>query len=315
MARKQRIHFPGAVYHVMQRGNGAGTIFFSDQDRCRFFLLLQEATARFHCRVHAFCMMENHFHLAIQVGTVPLSKIMQNVSFRYTSWVNKNQGRIGHLFQGRYKAILVEKKSYLLELVRYIHLNPVRAGLAANPEDYLWCGHRTYVGDEAIPWLTTDWILGQLGDDLDVARARYVRFVLDGVGQELEEGFRYGSSIDSRAYGTDSFVEQALEQGTESENRPPEFVGIVEAVCRSYDSSATRLKLKGQGRIESQARALIGFVATSTKSATLTEVAKYFERDVATLSTGIKRLKTRIYASENETDIWRKVLEQFKLQL
>ena len=193
MARKTRIHYPGAVYHVMQRGNGGQTIFFSEEDRCRFLLLFQEATERFHCKVHAFCLLDNHLHLAIQVADVPLSKIMQNLSFRYTSWVNKKQRRAGHLFQGRYKAVLVEKDSYLLELVRYIHLNPVRAGIVGGPADYPWSGHRAYMGEEKIPWLTTEWVLEQFGEDLGTARRCYGQFVLEGVGKDLGDGFLWQS--------------------------------------------------------------------------------------------------------------------------
>ena len=158
MARKSRVHYPGAVYHVMLRGNRGQPIFFSDEDRCRCYLLLQEGTVRFEYRVHGFCLMDNHLHLAIQVGDIPLSKIMQNLSFRYTRWVNKHQQRLGHLFQGRYHAILVDQDSYLLELVRYIHLNPVRAKWVDRPEDYPWSSHQAYLNAEAIPWLTTDWV-------------------------------------------------------------------------------------------------------------------------------------------------------------
>ena len=107
MARKARLHIPGGVYHVMVRGNGGQAIFFDDEDRCRFYLLLQEGTVRFGYRVHGFCLMDNHVHLALQVGKIPLAKSMQNVSFRFTRWINRRLGRVGHLFQGRYKAILV----------------------------------------------------------------------------------------------------------------------------------------------------------------------------------------------------------------
>jgi REP element-mobilizing transposase RayT len=105
--------------------------------------------------------MTNHIHLAVQVDDISLSKIIQNLSFRYTRWINKCRKRIGHLFQGRYKAILVDADSYLLELVRYIHLNSCRAGIVNDPKDYPWSGHRTYLGEEQLPWLTTDWILSQ----------------------------------------------------------------------------------------------------------------------------------------------------------
>ena len=165
MARKPRLLYPGALYHAILRGNNGQTIFFDHKDRTRFCLLLQEGIERFGHRIHAFCLMTNHVHLAIQMGGIPLSRIMQNLSFRYTRWANWRQKRSGHLFQGRYKAVLVDADSYLEELTRYIHLNPVRAGIVKEPEDYPWSGHRAYLGLEMIPWLTTDWVLSQFSGE------------------------------------------------------------------------------------------------------------------------------------------------------
>jgi REP element-mobilizing transposase RayT len=142
----------------MLRGNGGQEIFFSQEDRFRFYLLVQEGIERYGHKVHAFCLMTTHVHLAIQVGEFGLPRIIQNLAFRYTRWGNWRQSRTGHLFQGRYKAVLVEADTYLLELTRYIHLNPVRSGIVRIPEDYPWSGHRTYLGLETIPWLTTEWV-------------------------------------------------------------------------------------------------------------------------------------------------------------
>jgi len=151
MARKPRIHIPGGVYHVMLRGNGGQDIVFCDEDRYHLYLLVQEGVGRFGYRVHGFCWMTNHLHLAVQVGEIALSRCMQNLAFRYTRWINRRERRMGHLFQGRYQAVLVERDSYLLELVRYIHLNPVRTGMVKAPRDYPWSGHRAYLGEEVIP--------------------------------------------------------------------------------------------------------------------------------------------------------------------
>ena len=211
MARKNRIHVPGGVYHVMMRGNGGQDIFYSDQDRYRIYLLLQEGISRFDYRVHAFCLMKNHVHLAIQVADIPLSKIIQNLSFRYTRWVNKILGCTGHLFQGRYKAVLVDQDSYLLQLVRYIHLNPLRVGLIKDPAEYLFSSHRCYCGLEVLPWLTTDWILGQFGNNLKQARQQYIEFVLDGIALGYQKEFHQGES-DARVLGDDDFFEKVLHQ-------------------------------------------------------------------------------------------------------
>ena len=129
MARRPRFHFPGATYHVMLRGNNGKAIFTSDEERCRFCFLIQEGVERFGHQIYAFCFMTNHIHLALKVNDVPLSKIIQNLSFRYTRFFNWRHNVIGHLFQGRFKSVLVDGSRYLKHLIRYIHLNPVRANM------------------------------------------------------------------------------------------------------------------------------------------------------------------------------------------
>lgn len=292
MARKPRIHYPGALYHVMLWGNAGERIFFEDGDRRQFLMLAEEGVRRFGHRVHAFCLMPNHVHFALQVGEVPLSKIMQNLSFRYTGWINKRRGRRGHLFHGRYKAILVDQDAYLLELTRYIHLNPVRAGLIKDPAAYLWSGHRTYLGKGSLPWLTTEWVLGQFAKQMRMARTRYVQFVADGVGGGRREEFHRGTS-EGRMLGDDDFVSRALAQAGARFGPPPLLRVILAAVCREVNLPEPDLRAQGRGSQAAEARWLVGLLAMDFKSATLTEVARYFGRDVATLSNGVRRLRER----------------------
>ena len=314
MARKPRIHFPGALYHVMLRGNGGQNIFLSDSDRNRLFLLLQEGVYRFGNRIHTFCLMDNHIHLAIQVADVPLSKIIQNISFRYTRWINDNLRKTGHLFQGRYKALLIDQDSYLLELIRYIHLNPVRAGLVKQPEDYQWSGHNCYLCNEILSWLTTDWVPGQFGEDTATARHAFAKFVHEGIGLKYDNKFHQGSEKDSRVLGDDLFLDQILNK-KDTPTRKPDFAEIEKTVCREFSFSSNELRGKGMLHKPAQARALIGLIATQLEISTLTEVAKYFQRDVSTLSTGIKRLTTTIKTSNNKTSPWAKVLHTFNVKL
>ncbi|MDJ0862092.1 MAG: transposase [Gammaproteobacteria bacterium] len=173
------------------------------------YRLLADGTTRFGYRVHAYCLMTNHLHLAVEVGPILLSRGMQNLAFRYTRRINRREKRIDHLFQGRYKALLVDRDAYLLELVRYIHLNPVRAGLMAEPSDYPWSGHRAYLGKEQMPWLSTDWVLSQFDDRLGVARRRYRAFVRRGVEEGYREEFHTGSE-DPRVLGDDGFLASVL---------------------------------------------------------------------------------------------------------
>lgn len=292
MARKPRIHLPGGLYHVILRGNDGQSVFLADEDRCRFFLLLQEGTVRFGYRVHAFCLMTNHIHLALQVSDIPLSRAMQNLSLRYTRWVNWRRKRSGHLFQGRYKAVLVDADSYLLELVRYIHLNPVRAGMVTDPEAYPWSGHRAYLGKESLPWLTTDWVLGQFGKSLDTARTAYQAFVQDGLGEERRLEFHQGGE-DSRLLGNDGFTEMCL---AGSEYRPPHLrvEDISAVVCQAYGIDEAELRAPSQRRIASEARAMIGWLGRELECVTLSEVARHVHRDIGSISSAIGRLSERL---------------------
>jgi putative transposase len=210
MARKPRGHYPTALYHIILRRKGGQKIFFSQEDRFRFYLLLQEGIERYGHRIHAFCLMTNHIHLAIQVGDMTLARIIQNISFRYTRWVNWRQSRTGHLFQGRYKAVLVDADFYLLGLTRYIHLNPVRSGIVRKPENYPWSGHRAYLGLETIPWLTTDWVLSMFSSNVKRARRAYGKCVEEGKGGEHQGEFGGGSEIDSRFLGMKFLLKQFL---------------------------------------------------------------------------------------------------------
>ncbi len=310
MARKPRIHYPGALYHVMLRGNDGADIFFEDADRRHFLGLIEEGVVRYRHRIHAFCLMANHVHFALQVGEVALSKIMQNLSFRYTGWINKRQNRIGHLFQGRYKAILVEQDSYLLELTRYIHLNPVRVGLVKRPAAYRWSGHRYYIGKEKLPWLTMDWVLSQFSNEVRRARARYSEFVAEGIGEGRREEFHKGDH-EGQLLGDDNFVSRVLERAEIKIGRPPSLGTIVEEICRAVGVSEGKLRVPGKGSQAAQARWMVGLLAMDYKSASLTEVARYFRRDVTTISNGVRQLRERT----NKDKQFRRQLTQLEKRL
>lgn len=293
MARKPRVYYPGALYHVTLRGNAGQAIFFDNRDRTRFYLLLQEGIERFRHRIHAFCLMSNHVHLAIQVGDIPLSRIMQNVGFRYTRWINWRQNRSGHLFQGRYKAVLVDADAYLLELTRYIHLNPVRAGIVKEPEDYAWSGHRAYLGNEVIPWLTTDWVLSQFSKRVGSARRAYGRFIGEGKKGGTRKEYRLGSGTDSRILGDDEFIDRVLEK---EEKRTRGRVGldrILREVCKTFSLGEKDLLVSGRGRRVSRARGMAAWLVVERGISTLGELSRRTGRDVTTLSSAAKRLQIR----------------------
>ncbi len=291
MARKARIHILGGLYHVMLRGNGGQDIFFSRDDRYRMFFLIQEGVERFGHRVHAFCLMGNHIHLAIQVSDIPLSKIMQNLSFRYTRWINSSQKRMGHLFQGRYKALLVDKDSYLLELVRYIHLNPVRAGLVGTPSDYEWSGHRAYLGKEHIPWLTCDSVLAQFGDTVKSGREQYANFVMGTIDEKHRSEFHRGGD-DSRILGEDHFLQQVISK-TDKVTIKILLDELLAVVAMEFEIDITDLCSVSRKRALTEARGVAAWLVAETGQHTLAELARRMHRDPSALSLQAKKVRER----------------------
>jgi REP-associated tyrosine transposase len=159
MARRLRVEYPGALYHVVARGNEQRAVFRDDADRERYLARLAHYQARFGFRVYAYCLMTNHVQLAIETREVPLSRIMLGSQGSYTQSLNRRHRRVGHLSQGRYKALLVQKDRYLLALVRYIHENPLHARMVARASDYLWFSDRSYRKGQGPPWLDVDFVL------------------------------------------------------------------------------------------------------------------------------------------------------------
>jgi len=255
---------------VMLRGNGGQDIFFSTEDRYRMFFLIQEGVERFGHRVHAFCLMGNHIHLAIQVSDIPLSRIMQNLSFRYTRWINSRHKRMGHLFQGRYKALLVDKDRYLLELVRYIHLNPVRAGLVGTPADYEWSGHRAYLGQEHIPWLTCDTVLAQFGNTVKACREQYASFVMGAIDEKHRPEFHRGGD-DSRVLGEDRFLQQVMAQ-TDEVAVKISLDGLLASVAGAFGIDIADLCSVSRKRSFTEARGVATWLVAETGQHTLTAV-------------------------------------------
>jgi REP element-mobilizing transposase RayT len=291
MPRKPRLHLPGGLYHVILRGNDRQDIFFEDEDRLAFYRLLEEGVRRFGYRVHAFCLMGNHVHLALQMGSQPLSKGLQNLSLRYTRYINRRRERVGHLFQGRYQALLVDTDSYGLELVRYIHLNPVRARLVSDPADYAYSGHLAYLGMHALSFLTTDWVLSQFDERVGVARGRYARFVAAGMSEGHRREFHHGS-YETRVIGDDRFVERALRASAEPVRvRRVDLDHIVAYVCKGSELTERETTRAGKNRVASQARALIGWLAATCGNETLSEVARRLKRDVSAISRAVTQLE------------------------
>ena len=227
MARPLRIEFAGALYHLTARGNARQDIFEGDGDRQMFLEYLARVCDRHQWLCHAYCLMSNHYHLLVETGSPTLSKGMKYLNGVYTQYYNRKHARVGHLFQGRFKGVLVEKDAYLLELSRYIVLNPVRARMVRSAKDWPWSSYRTTVGlAPRSEFLTIDWILAGFGDNKQSAQQAYGRFVSEGQGQPSP-----WEQLKNQIYlGTDQFVEdmqckmdpeQSLDDIPKPQKQPP----------------------------------------------------------------------------------------------
>jgi putative transposase len=195
MSRPLRIEFDGAFYHICARGNERKAIFKENKDKKHFLHLLEFAHSKYQATFHAYVLMDNHYHLILETPKAGLSKIIHSLNTAYTLYFNKKYQRFGHLFQGRYRSVIIEADSYLLALSRYIHLNPVRAGIVKNPEDYPWSSYLAYIGKEAAqPWLRRDLVLVQGSKEKKAAYKAYKEFTFkglrEGIANPLEDAYK-----------------------------------------------------------------------------------------------------------------------------
>jgi len=183
MARPFRLKLAGGLYHVTSRGDRREDIFFDDADRLAWLEVFAQTCKRFNWVCHAWCLMDNHYHIVVETIEGNLAQGMRHLNGVYTQTFNRTHKRVGHVFQGRYKAIIVEKDGYLLELARYVVLNPLRAGMVKDIADWHWSSYAAMLGTQNAPeWLQTDWILGQFSPQRRRAINLYIDFVRAGVG-------------------------------------------------------------------------------------------------------------------------------------
>ena len=251
MARPLRLEFPGAVYHLTGRGNARQRIFFSDADRQLFLDTLAAVVGRYGWICHAYCLMANHYHLLVETSKPNLSLGMRQLNGIYTQAFNRRHERVGHLFQGRFKAILVEKESYLLELCRYIVLNPIRVKGNVQPSTWKWSSYRATAGLASAPeFLTTGWVLRQFGRDRAQAQKRYREFVREGLESRPWE------ALQGQIYlGSEAFIKRHSPENRELKEIPyaqiravrPKLQKIVKgiddpAVLQAYKEHGYRLR-------------------------------------------------------------------------
>ncbi len=201
MSRPLRLEFPGALYHITSRGNGRNIIYLQDDDFRLFIQILDDVCEHCNWIVHAYCLMNNHYHILVETPDANLSKGMRQLNGVFTQSINRKHRRVGHLFQGRYKAILVDKDAYLLELCRYIVLNPVRASMVDSLDEWPWSSWHCMLGKVESPkWLSTDALLLQFANNRPDAIECYIEFVKSGVGKTVWDTLHHQVFLGDEAF-------------------------------------------------------------------------------------------------------------------
>jgi REP element-mobilizing transposase RayT len=279
VSRPLRLEHPGAVWHVTSRGNEKRLVFRDDADRERWLGLLGKVVVLFAWRLHAYVLMGNHYHLLLETPVPSLSKGMRHLNGVYTQAFNRRHERVGHLFQGRFKSILVERESHLLELLRYVVLNPVRAGLVRGPEEWPWSSYRATAGEEPTPaWLETAWSLAQFGGSDPDARRRYRDFVGEGRGVAGP-----WSALRGQIYlGSEAFVQDVLEHAkrpgdrevprSQRESVPRTVEQILPAVLGAL--ATTDDELAGRPRKRLRERAILAYALRRFARATSADIGR-----------------------------------------
>jgi putative transposase len=287
MPRRLRIHYPGAMYHVTLRGNHRQDIFFTPDDRVILEMLLAEMLERFLARLHAYCWMTNHVHMLLQVANEPLSRLMHQVAGRYAWITQRRLETTGHLFEKRYHAIVIDADEYLLTLLRYIHLNPVRAGMVGHPRDYRWSSHHAYAGGATPSWLTTDFALSCLHTHRNGAIDAYQRLIDNDLAHPLASPL-LDCRDDSDVLGSDDFMRRI---GREPPPRPiaQTLTQLVAEACTLFAVAEAALLSADSRRQLTHARAWIAHEAVTRRICSLTHVARHLGRSESALRLSVAR--------------------------
>ena len=294
MSRPLRIEYPGAFYHVTSRGNERKSVFMNDRDREKYLSYLESAHERYGAKIHVYCLMGNHYHLLLETPRGNLSQILHHINGAYTTYFNVKRERSGHLFQGRYKGILVDKDEYCKELSRYIHLNPVRAGIVKAPLEYRWSSYRFYVGKDKKPkWLTTELILDSSGGEGKRGFDRYKEYVEKGVTHEIENPLK--GVVASAFLGSKEFIERIREEYLEKKEIDPRNISDIKRIQRwpSFED-IERAVAKRINREERLYRKTCIYMSHQYSGLGLDEVGRYFGMKAGTISQLSRRFKESV---------------------
>jgi putative transposase len=300
MARPLRIEYAGAVYHVTSRGNERKAIFRDDEDREKFFSSLSDLPNRFGVVIHGFVLMGNHYHLLLETPSPNLQRAMQYLNTAYTVYFNRRHHRAGHLLQGRYKAFVIDKDSYLLSVSRYLHLNPVRAGMVKRPEEYPWSSYREYIGKrKRRGWLTCDWVLEQFSKNATRARRGYKEFVEDAVGGSDNPFALLKAGL---VLGSEGFFEEIKRKlSVEKDSEVPQARHFVDAIsCDAMirfvaaQHGVEEREITGVGGWGNRARRICLYLLREYTDMSNAEIAARFQVSHSAVSKACKRLKEEL---------------------
>lgn len=276
MARALRIEYEGAFYHVISRGNEGREIFQDETDRIKFLDYLKEQVIRYSIRVHAYCLMQNHYHLIIETPHANLAKAMHTFNASYTIYFNHKYRRCGHLFQGRYKAILIQANEYLHHLSRYIHLNPVRLHLVQNPEDYPYSSYRYFISHSNPPrYLTTAFILSMFSDTQNKAKVLYKRFVEEAIDREIDivrKNILFGFILGKPDFA--SWVKESFIKDKKVDKEIPVLQELKNNISLERITQQTAIQVKD----EKLRRKINIYLTRKYTSKKLIEIAQYYGR-------------------------------------
>ena len=274
---------------MIARGNERKSVFRDDRDRESYLERLAACRGRLGFFVYAYCLMDNHVHLALERGPEPLSRIMLTLQSAYTQRFNKRHDRVGHLFQGRYKAFLVDRDQYLFALVRYIHRNPVEAGIVSNPEDYRWSSDRFYRRDPVPEWMDADRVLQLLGRRKSTARLSYHRLMDRSTDPKYDEAAVLGGAI----VGDEEYADRVLRVAMTSldHDRTASIEWVAQVVALREQLAVADLRRAGNAAVPSAARSIAAYLGRREFRIPVSRTARYFGRDESTLLRGALRLE------------------------
>jgi putative transposase len=300
MARPLRIEIAGGCYHIMSRGIQGTDIFLDPRDREKLLLLLNQAHKKYHCLFYAYSLLPNHYHLLIQIQKENLSQIMHFINVSYSVYFNTKHVRSGHLFQGRYKSIFVDKESYLLELSRYIHLNVVHAAIKNKMNNYRWSSFTYYMNPDKKPvWLCIDWLLDRFGKDWATAKKAYSQFIEEGIRENFPNPLAkvYKSTI----LGNQPFIDATKQRVKDRVARDREIPGY-KSISRTHSANdilqvvAQRFRMNPSQLCERQwkslPRKLAIYMIRQYTDLKLEEIGKYFKVSYSAISQCVREIRS-----------------------